>query len=214
MKRTNQKGFAVVEALLVVIVLGIIGGTGYYVWHSKQTADKAYSAATKSLTTTSATPQPTVKLGVVDKAALPEGWNVESIDDTSVVVSNQGEGQDDANNCRVEVTKIIDDKAKLGDALYADVLQKRAETAGRDAKNLTYTRLDTESMIINTTSDSKTAFTFYTRIDYPGGSTPAYYAKNGYIVGNRNVIYLSATCSSTDFSQAEQALAAITLKAE
>ena len=38
--RTNQQGFAAIEAVLVVIVLGIIGFTGWFVYHSKQTTNK------------------------------------------------------------------------------------------------------------------------------------------------------------------------------
>jgi type II secretory pathway pseudopilin PulG len=34
-----QKGFAVLESLLVLIIIAIIGGTGYFVWHSKAQTD-------------------------------------------------------------------------------------------------------------------------------------------------------------------------------
>jgi hypothetical protein len=36
----SQKGFAVLEGLLILVIVGIVGGTGYYVWHSKAQADK------------------------------------------------------------------------------------------------------------------------------------------------------------------------------
>jgi hypothetical protein len=39
-KTQKQNGFAVVEGLLILLLAGIIGGTGYYVWHSKQQTDK------------------------------------------------------------------------------------------------------------------------------------------------------------------------------
>lgn len=48
MKRTNQTGFSVVEALLMLVVIGILGFTGWYVYHAKQASDKDYSAASKS----------------------------------------------------------------------------------------------------------------------------------------------------------------------
>jgi hypothetical protein len=48
MVRKSQKGFAIVEALLIVILLGIVGFTGYYVWHSKQQTDKTLNAANNS----------------------------------------------------------------------------------------------------------------------------------------------------------------------
>lgn len=37
-KKLNQKGFSAVEALLIVIILAILGGTGYYVYHANSKA--------------------------------------------------------------------------------------------------------------------------------------------------------------------------------
>ena len=37
----NQSGFSAVEALLILIIVGILGFTGYFVWHAKQSADKS-----------------------------------------------------------------------------------------------------------------------------------------------------------------------------
>jgi hypothetical protein len=42
----NQKGFAAVEALLLLVLLAIIGGTGYYVWHARQNSNDIYSSST------------------------------------------------------------------------------------------------------------------------------------------------------------------------
>lgn len=46
----NQKGFGIVEVLIVVVILGLIGGTGWYVTQAKnkanQTLDSASSAQT------------------------------------------------------------------------------------------------------------------------------------------------------------------------
>jgi hypothetical protein len=43
-----QGGYSVVETLLVLIITGIIGGVGYFVWHSQKQAEKNYSEAEKS----------------------------------------------------------------------------------------------------------------------------------------------------------------------
>lgn len=48
-KQTHQSGFAVVEALLVIIILGLLGFTGWFVWHSKQVANKTFTEASKSV---------------------------------------------------------------------------------------------------------------------------------------------------------------------
>lgn len=39
-KLKNNSGFSVVEALLILIVIGILGFTGWFVYHARQTADK------------------------------------------------------------------------------------------------------------------------------------------------------------------------------
>ena len=39
----NQKGFSTVEALFILVIVGLIGLTGWYVYHSKNNADTTYS---------------------------------------------------------------------------------------------------------------------------------------------------------------------------
>lgn len=45
LKVLNQKGFAAVEALLIVIILAIIGGTGYYVYRANSNTTDTQNAA-------------------------------------------------------------------------------------------------------------------------------------------------------------------------
>ena len=45
MNHSKQSGFGIVGALLVLVVVGILGFTGWYVYHVKQTSDKVYSTA-------------------------------------------------------------------------------------------------------------------------------------------------------------------------
>ncbi len=52
MKNTNQSGFSVIESLLILVVVGILGFTGWYVYHSQQAASKNYSAAGNSMAPT------------------------------------------------------------------------------------------------------------------------------------------------------------------
>lgn len=44
----NQSGFSVIEALLILMVVGILGFTGWYVYHTKNTTNKDYSASATS----------------------------------------------------------------------------------------------------------------------------------------------------------------------
>lgn len=43
----NQKGFAALEAILIVVILAMIGGTGFYVYNSNKKASDTYNSATK-----------------------------------------------------------------------------------------------------------------------------------------------------------------------
>jgi len=43
--KTKQKGFTAIEGLLLLIIVGIIGFTGWYVWHAKRSADKTLDVA-------------------------------------------------------------------------------------------------------------------------------------------------------------------------
>jgi hypothetical protein len=44
----NQKGFGAIEALLILVVVGIVGGTGYFVLNSKNDTDKLLTADSSS----------------------------------------------------------------------------------------------------------------------------------------------------------------------
>ncbi len=45
---TNQKGFTVVEGVLILIIVAMLGFTGWFVWHSQQNTDKINSQAAKN----------------------------------------------------------------------------------------------------------------------------------------------------------------------
>ncbi|HEX7633488.1 MAG TPA: prepilin-type N-terminal cleavage/methylation domain-containing protein [Candidatus Saccharimonadales bacterium] len=46
-KKMNQKGFSLIEGLLVIIALALVIFVGYYVYHSQKQTDKTYSTAAK-----------------------------------------------------------------------------------------------------------------------------------------------------------------------
>jgi cytoskeletal protein RodZ len=65
---TNQRGFAAVEAILIVIVLGIIGFTGWFVYHAKQNTDKTLTSADNNTVS-----QPTKKVATnTPKVVAPQ----------------------------------------------------------------------------------------------------------------------------------------------
>jgi hypothetical protein len=48
----NQNGFAALESLLILVIIAIIGGTGYFVWHSKSQVNKNLNNAAVSNSST------------------------------------------------------------------------------------------------------------------------------------------------------------------
>jgi type II secretory pathway pseudopilin PulG len=90
-KTQKQRGFAIVESLLVLVVVAIIGGTGYFVWHSKQQTDKSLSAASTENQVTNSKKTSNSSPPVTDETAnwlvykspeniyrlkIPDGWSL------------------------------------------------------------------------------------------------------------------------------------------
>lgn len=48
MKTSNQKGFSVVEGVLILVIVAVLGGVGWFVWHSKNNTNSTYNAAANS----------------------------------------------------------------------------------------------------------------------------------------------------------------------
>jgi len=48
MKKPDQTGFATIEAVLIIVVVAILGYTGWFVWHAKQNTDKTLSNTANS----------------------------------------------------------------------------------------------------------------------------------------------------------------------
>jgi len=46
--KSNHKGFAAIEAVLILVAVAIIGGTGYYVYHANKKATSTYNSASKT----------------------------------------------------------------------------------------------------------------------------------------------------------------------
>lgn len=68
----NTKGFSLLAVLLLLVGVGIIGYTGWFVYHSQQTADKNYSSQPSSTQTATPTPKIPMVTGKID-AGFPVG---------------------------------------------------------------------------------------------------------------------------------------------
>jgi hypothetical protein len=73
--KKNNHGFGAIEGLLILVIAGILGFTGWFVWDAKQNADKILAVSNSTM---SATTRATSKATVQSSKAvftLPSGWS-------------------------------------------------------------------------------------------------------------------------------------------
>jgi hypothetical protein len=211
--KLNSKAFSTIEALLIVVIASILGGTGYYVYNANKNTNNTYKAASKDASGTPkyAKKAPSSKgLATINKAKLPTGWHVDTTDAATVVVSNQGEGEP-AANCFVEAYKNTDSKATAGSTEFATQEQAATENGTHDQKGYTYEHQAASSVKVVTKDGTKTLDAFYSKVLGSDGSLFSY-EKDAYIVLDGAFVTVTQSCSTQDFSQADQALTAITLQ--
>jgi|GEM_PF-2172500 len=202
--KLSQKGFSAVEAILIVVIVAIVGGTGYYVYHANKSANNNLKAADQETTTTSTSAS---LVATITKSKLPSGYHIEQQTKTVSEVSNQGEGEP-ANNCFVEAVKSQAKSVKAGDSSFAATQEAATEKTANDNKGYTYESQGSAQLSVNTTKGSKTLDAFYNKVSIPGDDNSPMYQKTAYIVLNGSYITITQSCSTSDLTQADQALAA------
>ncbi|GAC1391277.1 MAG: hypothetical protein NVSMB46_03130 [Candidatus Saccharimonadales bacterium] len=104
-KETNQQGFAIVEAVLVVVIVGLIGVVGFYVLTQRKQADHNLTQTTPAAVTTV---DPASTLGLqevmqqdtVSENAVNSKFDEQdqsSVTSTNDVVSSLGGSYDESN---------------------------------------------------------------------------------------------------------------------
>lgn len=83
--RNNQYGFSAVETALVLVIVGLIGFVGWYVWHSNKKADDTLSSANKTAqTNTPVRAKPATTVSYTDDSktytlTYPKAWTIDSL---------------------------------------------------------------------------------------------------------------------------------------
>ncbi len=76
MKKLNQQGMGAVEIVLILVLAGILGFTGWYVWHSKQGTDKSLTNAGNSQYAQPATAKTITQSKNATKYLVIKEWDV------------------------------------------------------------------------------------------------------------------------------------------
>lgn len=208
--KTKQHGFAVLETLLIIIILGIIGGAGYYVWHSKTAASDNHKAADQVSKTEL---KPTTNLLSLDESKLPKGWTVGVNSATQVEVSiGDGLGDGPVTKCWVEALSTTDNAAESGDQAYAKSRLVADVKAAHDNKGYTYAAMTDATATLNTGQATKTVKAFVGKFTSPDDAANPMYQKRAYVVLSHRYVAITQSCAVPDFAQADEALSAIIIR--
>lgn len=83
--KKNQNGFSLLEGLLLLVIAGIIGGVGWYVWDSNKKANDSFNNTDSAISDTSK-PESTKEGSILklDDYSMnwPDGWKVTRCPDT------------------------------------------------------------------------------------------------------------------------------------
>lgn len=111
--KNNQKGFGLVEGLLVVVALGIIGGAGYYVYHANKSTNESLNNTNSS--------DPAVQKTDKEKDPeenIPSGWV--KYDQNSVVFYHPADWKQAENKERGEDVSLTVGSSTVTVAVYKE----------------------------------------------------------------------------------------------
>jgi prepilin-type N-terminal cleavage/methylation domain-containing protein len=197
--KLHQKGFAALELILVLVIVGLIAGVGYFVLQSNQKANTTLSSASSATQTKVPKSDSVIS---IDKSQLPSGWKAVVATPATISLADTSE------KCTVLVSQTASPSLNAA-AAQAFVQRKLAALSEGNSSTLNTTvgaatdqtvGGQTVAMHPVTAKDtSKTPFTDYQKI--------------GYVVGKGYYVSVIETCpAQTTLSQADAALQAVTIK--
>jgi hypothetical protein len=199
----NQAGFSAVEGLLILIIVIMVAGIGYYVYHVQKNSNN--TLATAQSTSATSTPPNQVTYLTLTTAKVPTGWKVstDSVYTKSLVSTDK--------TSAVIVTQTTQASLKASGAQsFIDQQVKALGKAG--AKGVTTTVGAPVQLQIQAGTGTQ-SITAYPAVVANSTGQPTSYTKTAYVV--ENGYYVTITESSTtsqSLTQADQALQAISIK--
>lgn len=193
----KQSGFSTVHILLVVIVLGVIGFAGWFVWQSQ--SDNDASLAPDTVDEDTMTPRFTATKPLrLAPAELPDGWGADEEGDGRVVVSNA------VNGCFTDVTLTGD----TAESNSPDVDQFEYVTNEFGKQDLIVKQTTKGTVTASTAAGTKQLEARTYTLAYPNGD--ATYEEYGFETTQKSYTRVQLSCpAEKDLVSAEAALRAI-----
>jgi prepilin-type N-terminal cleavage/methylation domain-containing protein len=210
--KANQKGFSVVEILIVIVVVGLLGTVGWLVYdRQKNNTDNKNSTTqtTQQEEKKETTPvnekvnQFSATSFSLDTNKLPKGWT--ATNNTADVVTVTSDG------CFIEATKEND--ATLSTSKQEEGVQALI-TANDKTSSKGYVVADkgTSTLTVSTVSGSEKVTSYEFLWDLPDGGNPFRYSRI-YSIQDGYYVSLKRSCSSeAGFANTGAALSALIFK--
>ena len=198
MKKLDSKGFGAVEALLIIVIVGLIGSVGYFVYGSQKKTNTSLDNTAKLQV------DPLNGKKIADKKKIelinsnvPEGWAVDMLEAYRVDLRNE------SKNCFVNVISTSDTTESNSPKVdqnkqTIEAIKAKGDTVTELAKSiLKITTQDgtrsVESLEIDSTADVNTMSQSY-----------------GFVATERLLTIIQVSCATrSDLENARQALTAI-----
>jgi hypothetical protein len=207
-KHKNQTGFVPLEGLLILMIVGLISGTGWYVWHSKNLTDKNLNNANNSLDDTKASSASKKSQHFkIFRNKLPPGWSYTINENGALLVSSKpGTSPTKPDRCAVGVSYYQDATAQASDP-EATIKKQLAILTGTSINGMTARQLPSKQVYINTTAGNKQYTAYPIAVVKPSGEINAA-STFIFVVRDGDLIQLYESCVGNT-SAGDQALKAV-----
>jgi Tfp pilus assembly protein PilV len=205
--KANQKGFSVVETLLVIVVVGLFGAVGWLVYDRQKNKESAKTPVPTSQKDETPKAESAVLFSAtgisLDAAKLPKDWT--ATNDTADVVTLTSDG------CFIEATKEKD--ATLSLSKQAEGIQTLVMANDKTGtKGYVVTDKGSSTLTVYTTSGMQKVTSYELLWDMPEGGNPFRYSR-AYSIQDGYYVSLKRSCSSeADFANTDTAMSALIFK--
>ena len=152
-KRFNQKGFAAVEATLIVIIVAIIGGTGYYIYHAANKSNQALDTASSTANSVTVRQQKLTSDQAVAKVQKTYDAYLAAV--KAAAKSNAAASPTDQTVRPVQVSGLAAVKSDLSPDFYKQIAPAKA---GKDDVGCALYAVDSyKASLLNEAQNKKTA---------------------------------------------------------